>query len=241
MLKALLLTLSTIACLAAYAGNKDKPADLTGNWKETQRLTKDKTPVAYMDTIRIDFQTGNEFVWQKSGSFMFKGTYKSTATSLDLGSRYFTIVTSSAQQLLLQDEQGYYELTRYNKQAVTTDNNAAQHTARSRQEISGTIDIAAFNGNWETYKRTSKVQQKSIDYSYIPKRLNLSVNGQEMTGALHAAQETNGQAGWKLDNYEKGYLNFSGKSKRTLKVLKCTADELILEEADYTYFLKKFS
>lgn len=241
MLKVLFLAWSAAACMTAHAGNKDKPADLTGNWKETQRMTKDKTPVGYTDTIRIDFQPGNEFVWQKSGSFMFKGTYKATPTSLDLGSRYFTIVTSSSGQLLLQDEQGFYELTRYKKQDIITDNNAAQHSNRSPQEKSGTIDMAAFDGNWETYKRTSKVQQKSIDYSYIPKRLNLIVNGRQMSGTLHAAQETNGQAGWKLDNYKDGQLNFSGKSNRSLKVLKCTASELVLEEADYTYFLKKFN
>jgi hypothetical protein len=240
MIKALLIALYASASFTAYAGSKDKPVDLTGNWKEIQRMTKDKAVIAYTDTIRIDFLVGNEFVWQKAGSFLFKGTYKVTPTSLDLGSRYFTIVSSSAKRILLQDEQGFYELSKYNKQEATTDNSAANNSARSNRETSGDIDIASFEGNWETYKRTSKVQQQNIDYSFIPKRVNLQVNKKRVTGALHAAQETNGHAGWKLVNYENGYLNFSGTSDRKLKVLKCAGNELILEEDNYVYFLKKF-
>lgn len=241
MRKILLFSLLAVP-FSAYAGDKNKAVDLTGNWKETQRMTKDKTDVSYTDTIRIDFMEGNEFLWQKAGSFMFKGTYKATSASLDLGSRYFTVVESSPQKMLLKDDNGFYQLVRYKKEAAKENNSNAASAARGNNEATGDISIDAFNGNWETYKRTSKVQQQSIDYNRILKRLSLTVNGKVITGEFHAAQEINGTAGWKLDKFEKGYLYFSGNGNdvRKAKVLKCADGELILEEGDYTYFLKKF-
>jgi hypothetical protein len=240
MRKVLLFSLVFFSCCSANAGDKSKSVDLTGNWKEIQRMTKDKTVVGYTDTIRIEFMIGNEFVWQKAGSFMFKGTYKATAATLDLGSRYFTVVESSSQKMLLKDDNGFYQLMRYKKEAATENNSNAQSSSRSNNETSGDIELASFNGNWETYKRTTKTQQQSIDYDRILKRLKLTVTGKNITGEFHAAREMNGIAGWHLDKYEKGNLYFSGKDARKVKVLKCADGELILEEGDYTYFLKKF-
>lgn len=241
MRKILLFSLLAVQ-FSAFAGDKNKSVDLTGNWKEVQRMAKDKTDISYTDTIRIDFMEGNEFLWQKAGSFMFKGTYKATSTSLDLGSRYFTVIESSAQKMLLKDDNGFYQLMRYKKEAAKENNSNAASGARGNNESSGDINIDALNGNWETYKRTSKVQQQSIDYNRILKRLSLNVSGKMITGDFHAAQEVNGTAGWRLDKFEKGYLYFSSKGNdvRKAKVLKCTDGELILEEGDYTYFLKKF-
>src|SRR5215217_3929918 len=133
MRKILLFSLLT-ANFSAYAGDKNKSVDLTGNWKEIQRMTKDKTDVSYTDTIRIDFMEGNEFLWQKAGSFMFKGTYKATSGSLDLGSRYFTVVASSSQKILLKDDNGFYQLMRYKKEAARENNSNAASAARGNNE-----------------------------------------------------------------------------------------------------------
>lgn len=241
MRNVLLFSLLIAFATAAHAGDKNKPVDLTGSWKETERMAKDRSAVPFTDTIRIDFQVGNEFLWQKAGSFMFKGTYKATATSLDLGARYFTVIESASGRMLLQDENGYYRLTKYKKPAEVENNNAATSAGRSNNEITGDVVVSSFNGNWETYKRTSKVQQQAIDYQRIPKRILLKVKDKQVSGELHAAQEVFGKVDWRLDKYEQDYLFFSGKDARKLRVLKCDGKEMILEEGNFTYFLKKFN
>jgi len=101
----LLLTATTVQARR----DKSKPLDLTGNWKETHRLSLNGDMLAYKDTTRIDFLTGNEYTWQKGISFLYRGTYKATTDVVDLGARIYQVRHISRDRIEVTDNQFIYE------------------------------------------------------------------------------------------------------------------------------------
>src|SRR5690606_6214807 len=102
-----------IALLAAplLAGAQSQ---LAGNWKETRRMAANGTLMPFSDTLKLEFLTGNEYLWQKGGSFQYRGTYKIVNDELDFGMARFHIAEKTGNRLLLQDETGIsYELAAY--------------------------------------------------------------------------------------------------------------------------------
>lgn len=227
--------------LAGFGEAKGKSSDLTGSWKETGRYTAAKAGVSYTDTIRIDFLIGNEYTWQKDMGFMNRGTYKITGELLDLGTRVFTIIKRTDDRIELRNDAGVYEFSRYNKN-TGEDNSRAGSTTRAYNPDAqgGPINKAQLTGKWEVYKRTSAVQQASIDYTRILKSVTITLNNGKIEGSAKAAEMKPGSDTWTIDRFDNGTLYCSGPDKRTFKVVQVSAQELILQEGDLTYFFKVF-
>lgn len=238
MLQRLLSILFLLPAATTAVSAKHKPADLTGSWKETHRFTTDKKSIQYKDTLRIDFTIGNEYLWQKSGSFMYKGTYKATQDVLDLGARMFTILQMTPGQIVIKDDAGIYELTKYTRPALEQDNSKASSTARSNNSIENTINKDALPGKWEVYKRTSNTQLKDVDHTNIIRTIDIKWRGDSMSGIVMPAQYNPETTGWHIERFahNKIYCNHS----RVLDVKRCADGELILQEGTITYFFKKF-
>src|SRR4051794_11255782 len=98
-----------ITTLPADAGEKDKPIDLTGTWKESRRISPRKERLDFTDTTYYEFLIGNEYTTQRRTGFMYKGTYKATKTTLDFGMRFYTVLEMSNNRMVLKDDGGSYE------------------------------------------------------------------------------------------------------------------------------------
>lgn len=228
-----------IACLLGTL-SEAKTINLTGSWKETRRSSATKDAVNYTDTVRIDFLIGNEYVWQKDMGFMNRGTYKLTPTTLDMGARFFSINRLTDNLMVLRNDVGIYEFTRYKKR-TGEDNDKAQSSDRAnKSEATGVIKKENLAGNWEVYKRTSSVTLAKIDYTRILKTATILYENGNISGSLKAAEMKPGSDTWNILRYENQTIYCSGPDERTFKVLQATSSELVLEEANITYFFKQF-
>lgn len=232
-MKKLFTLLLAFAPLAAFCEDKDK---LTGNWKEVSRITSSGA-VPYKDTIKIEFLRGNEYVWQKSGGFIYKGTYKIENNNLDMGARFFSIVKMSDNSLKIKDETATYELVRYTPapgQTVLPPEPAAK-PVRSLDQM---------KGHWSVFKGTQDKTVPAIDYKRKIKMLDITgdIAGDGKLGMVFSTRDADTAPSWYIDSYNAATqtLNVKGKDKRTLKVLKCEDNELVIEEDGMTYFFRQF-
>jgi hypothetical protein len=224
------------------ADTRVKASDLIGNWKETSRMTKGQAQ-AYTDTARVEFLVGNEYVWGRPASFMYRGTYVVSGSNLDLGSSNYTILSHTGNRLTLKDENGQYVFTRYVKTPDATDNSAAGSSNRGATgDLNGTApsDISSLMGRWEVYKRTSEKRGTDLpDYNTLLRVIEVKQNDKGQQGLVYAAADMDGKPSWYIDRYSNGLVSAKGKSDRTLRILKATGTELIINEAGITYFFRK--
>src|ERR1044072_5855005 len=100
-MKSSLLTFAILLLsLAVYAIDKNKPVNLTGSWKEQSRMSPDGKTLAYTDTTYYDFLVGNEYTVQHRGSYMYRGTYKTTPGTIDLGMRMYSVLEWSPNKII---------------------------------------------------------------------------------------------------------------------------------------------
>lgn len=232
MRKILLLLLLAMPILGIA---KDKN-QLSGNWKEVKRWNPSNKKVAYKDTIHMEFLPGNEYVWQKSGSFIYRGSYKIENGSLDIGRRYFTIVEMKKNRIILQDQVGKYQLEPY------TPTN--QQGAPRAKEVWGPVtSINQMTGHWSKFKSTSDRTLQEVDYTRLLKVVKIFDQPQgKKLGDVFAARDGDQAPSWYVESYnpKTQTLYCNGKSRRQFKVLKCEDNELIMEENGITYFFRQF-
>jgi hypothetical protein len=226
------------AILPADAADKNKPVDLTGHWKEVSRLSRTGERLDYADTTFYDFLIGNEYTTQRKNSFMYRGTYKATGGTLDLGMRMYNILDRSRDRVVLKDDAGTYEFVRYDKAAAMA---AAGNGRKYRDEVStGSVGAGQLTGKWEVYKRTSSTKLPEIDYTRIIQAIEVKRDRDQISGSVWAAKDMESAPSWKVIRYEDNIIYCSGKGDRKLKVLRCQDGELIVQEDAITYFFKQF-
>jgi hypothetical protein len=243
MKTALLSLVAIFTAFCASGEQKHKPVDLTGSWKEVRRVSPRGEALDYTDTTYYDFLIGNEYTVQRQHSFMYRGTYKTTPGTLDLGMRMYNVLEWSPNRILLKDDDGTYQFARYVKPPMHEDNTAASSSERAyKEEVAGShVGLDRLRGKWEVYKRTSSATLPEIDYTRIVRVLVVNP-GKDMLGTVGSAKDMDGMPSWKIDRYENGILYCSSASKgpRQLKVLSCKDGELIVQEDVVTYFFKQF-
>ncbi len=231
MRKLLLLAVLLIPVIA-FSAEKRMPA---GKWKEVKRMGTDNTVLSYKDTIRIEFKIGNEYIWQKQGGFIYKGTYKLGDKDLDLGMRDFTIVEKKPEKLVVKDETGTYEF-------VPDRSVAAQPgviPAEAKPAPVGSINQMV--GHWSVYKATSANTQNQIDYTRKIKMIDITGGSSDgKLGYVYSTHDADNTPSWTIDSYDNQILHCGGKDARTLKVLKCQDNDLVIEEDNMTYFFRQF-
>lgn len=243
-MKNLILTISALVfCVNSFAGGKNKPVDLTGDWKEVKRSSLLQNMVDYVDTTFYHFLVGNEYTVQRKNSYMYRGTYKIDRGQLDLGMRAYNIASLKQNEMVLKDDAGTYYFVRYDAEARRAENNdAASSSTRGHQEQLNPENISPeqLSGRWEVYKRTSSEKLPDIDYTTIIRVIDLKNDKGIVSGGVESAKDMNGAPSWKITGFKDGEIECSGKINRRLKVLKCEGAEMIVQEGNLTYFFKKF-
>lgn len=232
-MRKLLFLLLMLSSFTAYCG--DKVVHLFGKWKETKRMKPDKTEISYKDTIHLQFLVGNEYVYQKQGGFIYRGTYKVNGNDLDMGARGYTILERKPNKMVLQDDGGIYQFEIDN--TVTTA--ASQLPKETPPAPVGSID--QMMGHWSVYKRTSDKTLQQVDYTRVLKMIDITGGSSDgKLGYLYATRDADNAPSWYASSYQGQVLYCDGKDKRQFKVLKCQDNELIMEEDGMTYFFKRF-
>lgn len=233
MKKLLLLTLA-LAPLTAFCEDKNS---LVGNWKEVSRTPTNGRATAFNDTIKIEFLMGNEYTWQKKGGFIYKGTYKIENGNLDMGARLFTIVDQGRNSMRIKDDMATYELVRYtptSEQTVLPPEPAARPVR----------NIDQMKGHWSVFKGTQDKTVAAIDYRRKIKMIDITgdIAGDGKLGMVFSTKDADTAPSWYIESYNASTqtLNVNGKDRRTLKVLKCENNELVIEENGMTYFFRQF-
>src|SRR5256885_238877 len=179
-MKSTLLSLAIILIASIVCGfDKNKPVNLTGSWKEQRRISPRGEALNYTDTTYYDFLIGNEYTVQHIGSFMYRGTYKTTPGTLDLGMRMYNVLEWSPNRIVLKDDGGTYQFVRYEKPPQRENNAAASNTDRAyKEDISGgPVSLNRLMGKWEVYKRTSSTTLSEIDYTRIAQVIEIKPRG----------------------------------------------------------------
>lgn len=210
--------------------------DLSGHWHEVKRLDASGQTVTYVDTIQMEFLTGNEYVWHKIGSFIYRGTYKIENGNLDIGRRYFKIVEMSKKKLVLKDDLGTYYLEPYTPQKQT--NNQAQKQTETYKPVHSIDQMA---GKWSVYKRTSDKTLQQVDYVTLLKSVTILETPEgNKHGYFFGSRDGDDNPSWYVSGFNNQTIICEGQSHRQFKVIKCQDNEMILEENGITYFFKQF-
>lgn len=241
-----LLTTSAflLAATAAMAKEKKVP-DITGNWKETTRMARDKKSIAFTDTMFTDFMIGNEFITGRSTGFKYKGTFKVSNESLDMGMRMYTITERTPSRMVLKDDAGFYVWEKYTKADPSVENSgAAASGSRGHQETNldgGPVAFSQLKGKWEVFKRTSSETLPEVNYKMLLHTLDIKGERAEDSSGIYAAADPTRNPGWFITGYANNVIHCKGPTgERELNVLKCEFGELIVQEGSVTYFFKQF-
>lgn len=240
MRKLLFLSL-LLAPLAAFCNSKKMPV---GKWREIKRIAADTTGkgpgtvVAFKDTIHLQFLATGEYVWQKQGGFIYKAAYTLNDKNLDIGIRDFTIIQRTPGRLVLKDETGTYEFVPDN--IVQAGSTILPPEAKPKPV--GSIDLMV--GHWSVYKAVNNGKAPAqVDYTRKIKMIDVTGGSSDgKLGYIYASRDADNAPGWTIDSYSNNDqdLHCSGKDARTLHVVKCQDNDLILEEGGTTYSLKQF-
>lgn len=205
----------------------------SGNWREVRRTDANGEDMNFQDTIKINFLTGNEYTWMKKGGFIYRGTYKIENGALDMGSRYFNIVSRSQGRLVVSDDAATYEFRPYTE--------PVRKKLAKEDEPELVADINQITGKWKVFKGTSASTIKELDLSNRVKTVMIfdAPDGEGDIGYVSGGKDPQGKPSWKINRFENGILYCNGKTVRLFEVLKGDK-ELVLREGDRTYFLKQF-
>jgi hypothetical protein len=215
---------------AAFSKNGEK---LSGKWKEVSR-SNSKGKIAYTDTIHIEFLIGGEYVWQKQGGFIYKGTYKITDKDLDMGSRFFTIVSRTPDKLVLKDDAGEYTF-------VPDHSVVANATLPNEPAPKPVTSIDQMVGHWSRYKSTSASTLNQVDYTRLVKMIDITGGSSDgKLGYIYAAKDADNAPSWYIESFSNQTLICNGKDQRSFKVIKCQDNDMVLEENGITYFFRQF-
>lgn len=209
--------------------------DLSGHWREVKRLGADGKKISYNDTIFFEFKVGNEYVWQKKGGFIYRGSYKKENGALDIGMRYFTIEQyKKGKRLVLKDQAGTYEFEPYTPQS-------GMRPGKAPEQYGPVASIEQMIGTWDKFKGTSSGTHQQIDYTRTVKKIEIfsSPKGEKL-GYIYAGRDGENSPSWYVESFSNQTLYCNGKDRRQFKVLKAENNELIIEGEGFTYFLRRF-
>jgi hypothetical protein len=208
--------------------------ELTGNWREISRRNINNRYINFSDTILIDFLQGNEYVWHKKGSFIYRGTYIKDANTIDIGMRYFNIISNEGNYLVLSDGTGIYEFEYYIPDPYDP--------GVIKPEVYAPVhNIQQMAGHWSVFKRTSTYRPNEIDYTRQLKMVDFYSHQEDGAwGDFFSQRDADNAPSWYVEHYANQTVYLNGRDRREFHVIKCEDNELIMESEGVTYYFRQF-
>lgn len=237
-LYACLTLLLLTSAISAVAGT-----DLTGNWREISRKVDGKE-LSFSDTMFFEFRIGNEWQRQKKNSYLYRGVYKINSNLLDLGTLVYTIDKWTDNRLVIHDDNGTYELTRFTPQQVNpaATNSSAASSGRANEPVVPSLvhDLQDLSGKWQSFKRTSASSQSTMQDKRLIRTVIIypkTLNGR--MGEVYSINDMDGKPSEYIAGYSNNKITTNGKTPRELYILRYADGELVIKEGDVTYFFKQ--
>ena len=233
-----------IAILMLTIGMKHANADTKGHhkgmpvgrWREIKRFDKDSDQVPFMDTMFITFKKNDSFSYHNKDAFIYNGIYILDGKDLDFGYAKFVMTYKKTTSMVLHDAKGYYLF------GIDSSDTLKTIILPKEEKIDSDITIEKMIGHWSSYKRTAKGELPNLDHNTMIK--SLLITGPSSGGKLgfvFADNDKRDDPSWSITKLNKDLtLDCEGKSKRTLKIIKCQGGELIIEDESIRYFFKQF-
>ena len=247
----------TVVILTALLliATQGKSRELTGSWKEVNRMDLDGRPVSYSDTFFMTFNDRADQYNYRKGNWRF-GTIGHTMSYIQDGNVVydkdgyppqrrddnvlFTIVASNGNTLVIKNNTFIREFTVYKDVG-----DALPEEARALAVPS----LSLMKGHWSEFKRES-IRLKEVDYTRLIKFMDIyETYKQGNYGYVFATRDADTNPSWKIDSYDAGTqvlhcsaLDPNNKKvySRDLKVVRCEDNELRLEEEGIVYYFRKF-
>lgn len=237
----LLLVLPVLALSCKLLKPKPKPATSipTSRWVEVKRLNYDSTIRPFSDTIHLEFKPKNNYIWTKKGGIQYKKTYTLSNGDIGFGPFNLLLVLRKPGKLILREDSViHYFITDTSKVIKDTTKYKDGHVVETYLPVKSINEMV---GHWSIYKRTS-ASQAEPDYTKLIKMVDITAGSSDKKmGYIYATLDPPGSPSWAIDEYtEDQVLKCSGNGKRSLRVLKCANQELVLEEDGITYYFKAF-
>ena len=227
---AVLLTL--LACIPADAQEYSP-----NRWKETQRINLNDEAVHYTDTVFVN-TTDRQVIDVVIGGYAYKGTVN--GDSLNIGSRTFHVVKNEADELRLKFGKLTHVFTRELRGTEGADALAFAEKNRIPDLPVAKINLKQLYGSWLVYKKNIR-ENVEADVKNIPYFKKLDIYKTTSKGSKgHLVLASN--IAWKVKEIKGGTITVMTTLAQpvTVKVLRQTANELLLEDAyNVVYFLKK--
>ena len=209
-------------------------------WKEVKRMKLiDSTYLTYQDTIHIEFLLHNKYIWHRTKGFIYKSSYTLSENELNLGMFNLTIVERRPNKLILRDDSTVFFFASDIQAPSLADKKIENGEVVVPPKPVNSIDQMI--GHWSEYKRTPDKPLNSVDYARIVKIIDVTGGSTDSSlGYLYAANDPVNAPSWKIMSFDNHQLICDGKDKRTLTVIKCQDNELVVQEGEITYYFKQF-
>jgi len=231
-----IVLLTLLPAIAWCIDKKKQKVILPGRWKEIVRMTVDSTIQPFTDTLYITFSVKDSFSYRHRNGFVYEGIYSVSEDSiLDMGYSRYKVVTRKPTLLVLTNSKGIFQLEPDKSEVIKSIVIKKEDSARPVNNIDEMI------GKWTVYKRTSS-GTGTIDMSRNIRSVYVtgpSTDGKQ--GYVYSGTDADNNPSWFIKELGGGQsLNCDGTSPRTLKVVRCQDEEMILEEDEMKYFLKLY-
>ncbi|GAA4463008.1 hypothetical protein GCM10023093_10590 [Nemorincola caseinilytica] len=228
-----------VPAVAFCIDNKDKKKQkliIPGRWRETVRMLPDSTRQTFTDTLFIHFMPRDSFSYRNRKGFVYEGVYKLSEDSLlDMGTVRYKVLARTTDRLVLINASGIFHL-------VPDLSDTLKNIVLRKQDSARPVNhIDVMIGRWSVYKRETEGPgtidpAENIRSAYIT---GPSTDGKQ--GFLYSGSDPDSKPSWYITELGGGQsLNCSGKSTRTLKVLRCQDGEMILEENKIKYYFRLY-
>jgi hypothetical protein len=210
----------------------------SNRWKESSRKDEKGKAIAFTDTMMLTTTDQVSVSIRKGNGFQYNGTVE--GDMLDLGGKEYTVKKMNKETIILSDEMATYTLMREKKnmEHANAAKNIAENKAPDKPLLQ--VDFKMLVGKWTVYKRENKgTAPARINYNT---QLNI-VNINSETDMQFFASKSNQSPYVTYQKFERGTLTMitTGQETKNFTILKATADEIIIEDADnMLYFLKRF-
>jgi hypothetical protein len=239
-MKRSLLILLLLMPLVALCDNKDKKKKkliTVSRWREITRFNTDSVAIPFTDTLFISFVKNDSFFYHNKNGFVYRGPYivSEEDSTIDFGYYKYRITQKKPNSLVLKSNTGTYAMV------PDWSDTLKDIVVPKDEKIIPVTNVDVMIGRWSVYKRTSEQSVSSDGNDIIRSVYITGPSSDGKLGVVFSSKDPANVPSW----YIKGFgadqvLVCEGRTNKSLKVIKCQNDEMILEDSGVKYYFKQY-
>jgi hypothetical protein len=231
------LTLFFFLFLCAAITTVDAQEYSPNRWKETTRLNEHDEEVAYKDTVFM-LTTDRNLFDIVIGGYAYRGTVD--GDSLNVKKRTFQVISNEPDEVRLRFKNLTHVFTRELKDYVAADAEAFAEKNKIPDVPAKKVNTGKLNGVWLVYKKQVR-EGEEVDIKTVQYFKKLDIYRTPQKGAKGSLVTATNLV-MKVKSIKGSTVHYVNtfNQNHTLKILRQTANEILLEDEQHMiYFLKK--